>query len=162
VALGVFNGEGANATANRDSTALIVARVVTRPIPQLALGASATHDGPDSLRWGVDGLVQQAGFALRAEYITRHLRGRDRDKDDFGWYLLETFRVTPRVQLVARQEDLQRPLGGTPKRVRGLAYASNLEIAPNRVRLLLEFSRRIAGAKQLHSDAFIAQLQLQF
>ena len=162
VSLGVFNGEGANAVANRDSTVLLVGRVTSRPIPQLALGGSATHDGPDSLRWGVDASLQQSGVVVRSEYITRHLHGRARGDDDFGWYVLESFRATPRLQLVARQEDFQRPAGGLARRIRGLAYATNLEIAPNRVRLLLEFSRRITGAKQTRTDAFIAQLQVQF
>jgi len=162
VSLGVFNGEGANAVANRDSTVMFVGRVTTRPIPQLALGASATHDGADSLRWGADASLQQSGVVVRGEYLTRHLRGRTRDQDDFGWYVLESLRVTPRFQLVARQEDFQRPARGVSRRIRGLAYATNLEIAPNHVRLLLEFSRRISGAKQTRSDAFIAQVQVQF
>lgn len=33
LAAGVFNGEGANASANRDSTVTLVARVSARPIP---------------------------------------------------------------------------------------------------------------------------------
>jgi hypothetical protein len=162
VALGVFNGEGANAIANRDSTVMLVGRVTARPIPQLALGASGTHDGADSLRWGVDASLQQSGLVVRSEYMTRHLRGRARDRDDFGWYVLESLRLTPRFQLVARQEDFQRPARGVSRRIRGLAYATNLEIAPNHVRLLLEFSRRMSGAQQTRADAFIAQVQVQF
>jgi hypothetical protein len=159
---GVFNGEGANAIANRDSTVLVVGRVTARPIPQLGLGASATHEGGDSLRWGVDGVVQQWGGMVRAECLTRHVRGRAQDKDDFGWYVLESFRVIPRVQLVGRQEDFQRPLRGIASRQRGTAYATNIEIVPYRIRLLLEFSRRISGKLQTRSDSFIAQLQAQF
>ena len=83
LALGVFNGEGANAIANRDSTVMIVSRATVRPLPQLGLGSLA------------------------------------RDGADF-------------------------------------------DIAPNRVRLLVEFSRRASGAKQARSDAFIAQVQGQF
>jgi hypothetical protein len=159
---GVFNGEGANAIANRDSTVLYVGRVTARPIPQLGLGASATHEGGDSLRWGVDGVVQQWGGMVRAEHLTRHVRGRAQDEDDFGWYVLEAFRVIPRVQLVARQEDFQRPLRGIASRQRCTAYATNIEIVPYRIRLLLEFSRRISGKLQTRSDSFIAQLQAQF
>lgn len=162
LSLGVFNGEGANAVANRDSTVMLVGRVTTRPIPQLALGASATHDGPDSLRWGAEASLQQSGVVVRSEYVTRHLRGRARGDDDFGWYVLESLRVTPRLQLVARQEDFQRPARGISKRMRGLAYATNIDIAPNRIRLLLEFSRRLSGAKPTRADAFIAQMQVQF
>jgi hypothetical protein len=162
LAVGVFNGEGANAVANRDSTALLVGRATLRPIPQLALGASGARDGADSLRWGVDAAAQHEGAQVRAEYVTRHVRGRARDQDDFGWYVFEAFRLVPRVQLVARQEDFQRPAHGISPRVRGAAYGSNFEIAPGKVRLLLEFLRRASGAKQTSSDAFIAQLQAQF
>jgi phosphate-selective porin O/P len=162
VSLGVFNGEGANTTTNRDSVVTFVGRVTSRPIPQLALGGSATRDGADSLRWGVDASVQQSGAVVRAEYITRHVRGRAREKDDFGWYVFESLRATPRLQFVARQEDFQRPLRGISRRLRGLAYGANLEFVPNRVRLLLELSRRISGARQTRADAFIGQLQIQF
>ncbi len=159
---GVFNGEGANAIANRDSVAMLVGRVTVRPLPQIWLGASATRDGADSLRWGLDASVQHYGGVVRAEYITRHKRGRATDKDDFGWYVFEAYRVTPRVQLVARQEDFQRPARGIASRLRGLAYGTNIEIAPNKVRLLLELSRRISGRLQTRADTFIAQLQAQF
>ena len=162
VSLGVFNGEGANAIANRDSIVMLVGRVTARPLPQLGLGVSATRDGADSLRWGLDASVQQYGGVVRAEYVTRHLRGRATANDDFGWYLFEAYRPLPRLQLVGRQEDFQRPARGTASRLRGAAYGANLEIAPNRVRLLLEFSRRISGKAQTRGDSFIAQMQAQF
>ena len=160
--LGAFNGEGANAIANRDSTAMFVGRVTARPLPQLSLGASGSHDGPDSLRWGVDASVQHLGAVVRAEYVERHRRGRSDSSDDWGWYVFESFRATPRLQLVARQEDFQRPARGVAARVRGTAYGANVEFAPQRVRLLVEFSRRVTGRQQLHTDAYIAQLQILF
>jgi len=162
LSLGVLNGEGANTITNRDSVATIIARATARPLPQLSLGASATRDGADSLRWGVDASAQHLGGVVRAEYITRQVRGRAREKDDFGWYLFEAFRLMPRVQLVARQENFQRPARGPSKRLRGAACGANFEIAPSRVRLLLEFSRRITGLQQARGDSFIAQLQAQF
>jgi hypothetical protein len=162
ISVGAFNGEGANAIANRDSVTMLVGRITARPVPQLGLGASATRDGVDSLRWGVDASAQEFGGNVRAEYVTRHIRGRDRDRDDFGWYVFEAFRVIPRVQLVARQEDFQRPTRGIVSRLRGAAYGTSVEIAPNRVRLLVEFSRRMSGKKQTRADSFIAQLQAQF
>ncbi|HEY6866990.1 MAG TPA: porin [Candidatus Eisenbacteria bacterium] len=158
---GVFNGEGANSTANRDSTVLLVGRFTARPLPQLSVGASGTRDGADSLRWGVDASAQEWGAMVRAEYITRHRRGRDTRDDDFGWYVFESFRVVPSAQLLARQEDFQRPQPGAVQRIRGLAYGLNVDIAPTKVRLLLEFSRRISGRLQSRTDLFIAQLQAQ-
>ena len=161
VYLGVFNGEGANAIANRDSVAIVVARVTTRPVPQLALGGSYSHDSADSLRWGVDGVLTQSGAVVRAEYLTRHVRGRDTTKDDWGWYVLEGLRVMPRVQLYARQEDFQRPSYGLSRRVRSWQGAVNYDIAPGKVRLLLQFTRRIAGVKNTRVDTALAQVQVQ-
>jgi phosphate-selective porin len=162
LAIGVFNGEGQNATANRDSLVMLVARLVVTPIPQLALGGNATRDGPDSLRWGLESNIEQSGAVVRAEYITRHRRGRARGLDDHGWYVFGSYRVTPRVQLIARQEDFQRPQLGASKRLRGTTLGANIEIAPNRVRLLLEGLRRTAGPGTTHTNAFIAQTQVRF
>ncbi len=50
VTAGVFNGEGQNAIANRDSTVLAVGRLVVRPLAQLALGSSVTRTSSDSVR----------------------------------------------------------------------------------------------------------------
>lgn len=160
--LGVFNGDGANSTANRDSTVMWAARMVMRPIPQFALGASGTRDGDDSLRWCADAKAQHRGATLRGEFATRRVRGRPVGQNEFGWYLFESYQALPRVTLMARQEDYQRPIKGVSRRVRGLAYAVAYDIAPTRVKLLTEFSRRFAGAKQAHSDAFIAQLQVVY
>jgi len=74
--------------------------------------------------------VQQSGVGVRAEYLTRHRR--DRDQDDFGWYLFESLRLVPRVQLLARQADFQRPQLGVSRRMRGFAYAVNFDIAPTK------------------------------
>ena len=138
-----------------------VGRLTARPVSQLGLGASYTHDGPDSLRWGVDASAQEFGGVVRAEYLTRHKRGRAQGQDDFGWYVFESFRALPRVQLVARQEDFQRPARGSARRLRGVAFGTNIDLAPNKVRLLVEFSRRISGQLQTRSDSFLAQLQVQ-
>src|SRR5262245_27057006 len=159
--VGVFNGEGANAIANRDSVAIVVARATVRPIPQLSLGGSYSHDSPDSLPWGVDAAAQYMGVGMRAEYLTRHVDGRPRSKDEFGWYVLEGVRIVPRVTVYARQEDYQRPLIGASRRVRALEYAANYDIAPGRVRLLLQFTRRIAGVRSQHVDTALAQVQVQ-
>jgi hypothetical protein len=162
VSLGVFNGEGANSTVNRDSTALLVGRVVTRPVAGLALGGSITRDAADSLRWGIEGVVEQWGGMVRAEYITRHRRGRAQVDDDFGWYLLGTFRVVPRLTLVGRLEDFQRPSIGTSRRTRAATAGVNWEFVPDRVRLLVNAVRRASGAHQLRTQTLIGQLQVRF
>lgn len=98
---------------------------------------------------------------VRAEYVTRHVRGRATGRDDRGWYLFESYRATPRVQLFGRQEDFRRP-ARVASRLRSGAYGANIEIAPNKLRLLLELSRRYSGARLTRADSFFAQLQAQF
>ncbi len=160
-ALGVFNGEGQNATANRDSIVMPVARLVVRPVAQLTLGGSAARDAADSTRWGVEANVEQSGAIVRGEFITRHRMRRARDKDDYGWYLLGIYRVVPQVQLLVRQEDFERPATGIARRVRATTLGSILEIAPNRVRLLLDEVHRTTGAST-RIDTWIGQLQVRF
>jgi len=162
LAVGIFNGEGQNSTVNRDSVAMLVARIVARPIPQLALGANATRDGADSSRWGVEANAEELGAVVRSEYLVRHRRGRASDQDDFGWYVFGGYRVMRFVQLIGRQEDFQRPSYGISRRVRATTLGVNLDLAPNRVKLLLEGVRRMSGANQTRVDAFIAQLQARF
>jgi len=161
ISVGVFNGDGANSIANRDSVAIVIARATVRPIPQLSLGGSYSRDSPDSSRWGVDAAAQHMGVGVRAEYLTRHVDGREASKQEFGWYVLEGVRVVPRVTLYARQEDYQRPLIGAARRVRAYEYAVNYDIAPGKVRLLLQFTRRIAGVKSQRLDTALAQVQVQ-
>ncbi|HKQ56879.1 MAG TPA: porin [Candidatus Eisenbacteria bacterium] len=160
--LGVFNGEGQNATANRDSTVMWVGRLVVRPIAQLAVGGSATRDGPDSLRWGAEAQVEERGVIVRGEYIARHRRGRATDRDDAGWYVLGVYRVVPQAQLLVRQEDFLRPSIGLSRRVRGTTVGTIIEIVPNRVRLLVDGVRRTSGASHTRTTTFVAQAQVRF
>ena len=78
--------------------------------------------------------------------------------DDFGWYVLGGFRVTPQIQVIARQEDFQRPAIEIGRRVRATTLGAVLEIAPNRVRLMIDGVRRMAGAGQRRMDALIGQI----
>jgi hypothetical protein len=159
---GAFNGEGQNSTANRDSTVMLVGRMTARPFAELALGGSVARDGADSLRWGVEAQVEWLGALVRGEIISRHRRGRDLDRDDLGWYVFTGFRVVPRVQVIARQEDFRRPSVGPSRRVHGTTLGTNVEIVPNRVRLLFEGVRRYTGASDLRTDVLLAQAQLRF
>lgn len=161
VLIGAFNGEGQNATANRDSTVLGIGRVVLRPFSQIALGANATWEGSDSLRWGVETQVEELGVIVRSEYLVRH-RKHSALEDDFGWYVLGIVRVLPQVQLLSRQEDFQRPAFGNSRRVRATTIGSIIEIVPNRVRLLVDGVRRSSGALQTHVDTLIGQIQIRF
>ena len=127
-----------------------------------ALGANATRDGPDSLRWGVEAHIEERGLLVRSEFLTRHRRGRRQEDDDRGWYVLGGFRITPRLQLIAREEDFQRPQIGIGRRVRTTTIGANYEIAPNRVRLLLNGIRRATGPQQARTDLLVGQVQIRF
>jgi len=96
---------------------------------------------------------------VRVEYILRH---RPFEEDDFGWYVLGGFRVTPQIQVIARQEDFQRPAIEIGRRVRATTLGAVLEIAPNRVRLMIDGVRRMAGAGQRRMDTLIGQIQVRF
>jgi hypothetical protein len=148
--LGVFNGEGQNATGtNRDSLVLPVARAVLRPIAPLSLGASVARDSKDSLRAGLEATLEQWGGMARGEYITRHRRGRDRDQDDFGWYVLGTLRVLPPSSC----SGVPRTSSDRPTASRAACalsrWARTSSSRPNRVRLLVEGVRRasVSGSR---------------
>src|SRR5258706_1689853 len=149
---GVFNGEGQNASANRDSIVMLVGRAVVRPLPQVTLGGNVTRDSKDSLRWGVETQLEQSGAFVRAETITRHRRGRDTRLDDRGWYVLGIYRVIPRLQVLAREEEFKRPWIGAARRVRATTVGTIIEIAPNRVRPRGAGRRRTRGAEAAAPD----------
>jgi hypothetical protein len=160
--LGVFNGEGQNATANRDSIVLPVARAEITPIQPLSVGASYARDSADSLRFGLDGSAQYWGAFVRAEYLKRHVRGRAGGMDDNGWTLLGLVRATPWLQPLVRLEDYQRPARGLARRIRQQTIGVNMDLVPTRVRLLIEGVRRRTGLRQQRVDNVLAQLQVRF
>ncbi len=156
VALGVFNGEGQNIGVNRDSSVLLVARVTVRPVGAVTLGADLARYR-DSTRYGLEGAVAYVGFGLKAEYLAQHRPAVGRD--DWGYYLLATYWLLPDLQLVAEQEDFERP--SVPAFVRNTAWAAgaNLWAAAGRVRLLAEYVSRAVGPRR---GAVVTQLQLEF
>jgi hypothetical protein len=162
VQAGAFNGEGQNASANRDSTLLGVGRVVVRPLAQVGLGGSLALDSADSLRWGVEGNLEQSGATVRGEYIRREVYGRASGQQDFGWYVLGLYRVLPTVQLQLRQEDFQRPAYGIGRRVRGTTLGVNFDVVPQRVRILVNGVNKASGPAQRHAHTLIVQGQVRF
>jgi hypothetical protein len=160
LSLGVFNGESQNIPANRDSTTLVVGRGVVRPISQIQLGASGAGYGSDSTRWGFEASIEQAGLVARGEWIAQHRRGIARD--DRGWFVLGGARVLPWAQLVAMQEDLERPYLGFGARIRATTVGANLDLGASRTRLTLEYVARRSGATQASKRATVAQVQVRF
>ncbi len=162
LAAGVFNGEGANASANRDSTALGMGRVVVRPIGAAAVGGSLALDSADSLRWACDVNLEYRRATVRGESVRRHVDGQPSNLADRGWYVLALYRASPLVQLQVRAEDFQRPAYGPARRVRGATVGVNLDLVPGHVRLVVNGTNRTSGAAQRHAHALIAQLQARF
>jgi len=70
-------------------------------------------------------------------------------------------RVVPQVQVLCRQEDFQRPHYGAGRRVHATTLGTIIEIAPNRVRLLLDGIRRRFGVAD-PIDTLIGQIQVRF
>ncbi len=161
VSAGVFNGEGINVTANKDSTVLGVARIAVKPIPQLTVGLNAARWFGDSLRYGVDAAWQDTRFTVKGEYL-----GGSRDslggKDDWGWWGLAGYKVVPAVQLVAKYEDFRREAIGPQFRNRAISVGVNgFPVIPT-VRLSLFYVSRKVGEPGERKGVLQTQLQAKF
>lgn len=156
ITLGVFNGEGQNIGANRDSSVLVMGRITARPAHAVTLGADVARYR-DSTRYGLEAGLALANFALKGEYIGQHRLAVS--GDDAGWYLLAAYRVNPWLQLALQQEDFQRP--SIPAFVRNTATTAgaNVELAGGHVRLLADYVSRDTGTR---SGELITQIQVRF
>lgn len=158
---GAFNGEGANAIANRDSTTLLLARVSGQPLAGLTLAASAAISARDSTRYAFTAGVERGRFALWGEFLGQKHRGVD--SRDEGWYALLVVKALPGLRLVARQEELHRPLvDGERARERGTTLGILADLPGDRVRILADYVRRTAGFDDDGNAAVLAQLQYRF
>ncbi len=154
---GVFNGEGVNTVVNRDSTVLAVARLTVVPLKSLELGVNSAWYGSDSTRYGADAGLVTPRTTARVEFIGQHRATGG--NDDYGWYALAAYRVRPRIQVVARQEDFRRPAPGLPA-INATTAGVNLESPDRYVRLTIEYiSREVAAVRR---GSVLAQLQLRF
>ena len=159
-AIGVYNGEGQNASLNRDSTVLWVSRVVLHPVSQISVAGNIAYYSQDSTRYGADANLEQSGFLLRGEYIG--MRKTNRARDDFGWYTLAGYRATPWLQLIAKLEDFQRPSLGQARRISAVTGGLNFDLPGGRTRLILNEIGRKAGYPRVKHNSFIGQLQVRF
>lgn len=158
---GLFNGEGTNLTANKDSTALGVARVVIRPIPEIALGGNVARYFGDSTRFGADVNYEGPKLTLRGEYIAQS-RDSLGGKHDKGWAALGAYRVERRVQLVARYEEFDRPAISAQQKSRIWTGAANIFLAGPAVRLTLEYVSRKVGDPGTRKGLLLTQLQVRY
>jgi len=160
LALGVFNGEGQNLTANADSALLWVARATARPVAYLTIGTNVARYGSDSTRYGVDGTLEYLGAALKGEYIGQHRDGGG--LDDKGWYAQATYRVLPWVQLVLKEEDFRRSAISEALRNRATTGGVNVEFGGGKVRLLANYVSRKIGTPGTRRGMLITQAQVKF
>jgi hypothetical protein len=161
VSLGVFNGEGQNASSNKDSTAMLVGRLTARPISEVSLGGNFASYGSDSVRYGLEANLDYRGALLRVEAIGQHYGYRPRPAD-YGWYALAAYRVNPWLQLVASEEDFRRPAAGSTNRNTATIAGANVEFAPNRVRLLCNYVSRKLSTAAPRKASLVTQLQVRF
>lgn len=157
---GVFNGEGQNATANRDSTVLCVGRLAFRPHAFVSVAGSGAWWGDDSTRAGIEANLEAAGFLVRGEFLTQRRHGagvRDR-----GAFALVGYRVTPWLQLVTRWEEFRRPVGTTVAASQAMTYGATVDLPGGRTRLMLNAIARRNAPSTERRVATIAQAQVKF
>ena len=161
LAVGVFNGEGQNVTANRDSTALGVARLVVHPLPAVSLGANAALYFSDSTRFGFDASYEGVKLTARAEYLEQHRNGLAL-ADDQGWYGLVGYFVVPTVQVIGKYEWFKRR-GLTPTQ-RNRAWTGGVNLYPfNRnTRIVVEYLSRKVGDAGVTKEQILTQFQVKF
>jgi len=157
LAVGVFNGEGQNAAANRDSTLLVVSRLTLRPISQLGVSGDLAAYGPDSTRYGGELVLEQSGLALRGEYFEQW---RDlANQRDRGWFGVATCRIVPWLQLVTKEEAYEHPVAKGTVTQRATTFGANAELPGGRVRFVLDAIDRRQERPPARQTLWIAQLQ---
>src|SRR3954470_10722400 len=161
ISAGVFNGEGQNITANRDSSVLGVARVTFRPLPYLLIGANAARYFADSTRYGVDASVEAPWIILRGEYIGQHRDLLDAD-DDRGWYALAASPLRPWLQPVLKYEWFDRAGLSPAGTLKNRAWTAGLNLFPwgRSTRFTLEYVSRTIGEPGTRKSLALAQAQV--
>jgi Phosphate-selective porin O and P len=158
--LGVFNGEGQNVTANRDSSALGVGRLLVRPVPRLAIGVDGARYFADSTRYGVEATYEGVHLVLRTEYVGQH---RDQQPgDDHGWYALGAYQVNTLIQLVARYEQFERASAPASQTLSAWGAGTNLFFAAGRAKLMLDYLARKSRTIGTTTGLLLSELQVRF
>jgi len=162
VSVGVFNGEGQNVTANVDSSALGIARVMVRPVPYLVLGTNAARYFSDSTRYGADASVESPWIILRGEYVGQH-HDQASTGDDKGWYALAAAPVRPWLQPVIKYEWFNRPRIATGAQ-KNRAWTAGVNLFPwgRATRFTLEYVSRKVGEPGVRKSLALAQAQVIF
>ncbi len=160
LSFGLYNGDGQNKPANRDSTLMVSARASVRPISFLTLAAEVARYNRDSTRYGADGSLEWRGLILRGEYIAQHRRLKQ--PIDWGFFGLAAYRVEPWLQLVLKRERFQRPAIGNAQYNAATTGGVNVDLPGGRTRFIADYvARRIAFPGTL-TRTFVTQLQVRF
>jgi hypothetical protein len=157
LAVAIVNGEGQNAIVNRDSALLVVSRLVAHPAKIIALGADVAYYGRDSVRFAADANFELPAFALRGTYLAQHRSNIA--QNDFGWTALVSCRIHRGVQLVAREEDFQRPGISSALRTLTTIGGANVDLSGDNLRLGVNYISRRVGTPGVRTNMLMAQLQ---
>lgn len=158
---GLFNGEGVNVTANKDSTLLGVARVAVRPVPEISIGGNVARYFGDSTRYGGDISYDGPWVTARAEYVAQ-ARDSAGGRKDHGWFALAGVRVINPVQLVTKYEEFRRDAISLQQRNRAWTAAANVFLAGNAVKLTVEYISRKIGDPGTRKGLLLTQLQVRY
>ena len=161
VVAGVFNGEGQNVTANRDSTVLGVARATVQPIPQVTFGANIARYFGDSTRYGADVSVEHRALVLRGELVAQ-ARDSAGGTVDRGWFVLAGYKVAAAVQLVGKYERFDREAISPQQANRAASGGVNWYVVPATVRLSAFYVSRKVGNPGIRTGTLQTQLQVRF
>lgn len=157
LAVAIVNGEGQNALSNKDSALLVVSRFVAHPAKILAVGADVAYYGPDSIRFGADANLEIDSFALRGLYIAQHRSTIA--ENDFGWSALASYRPVHGLQVVAREEDFERPGISAALKTLQTVVGANVDLSGPAIRFGLNYISRLVGSPGVRSGFLQAQLQ---
>ena len=157
LAVAIVNGEGQNAIVNKDSALLVVSRLVAHPVKVIALGADVAYYGADSIRFAADANLELPTLALRGSYLAQHRSSVA--QNDYGWTALVAYRIHPGVQLVAREEDFQRPGISSALRTLTTIGGASVDLSGDHVRLGVNYISRRIGTPGVRTNMLVAQLQ---
>jgi phosphate-selective porin len=148
---GIFNGVGENQNdTDHNQAKAVVGRIVARVpfVRQLAVGGSGaftTRSSPDSIirrRAGVEAKLVVGPFLAKSEYMS----GRDAARRGEGWYGHLGYSITPRLNLIARQDvfdpDIDRETSLTDARERDWIAGFTYDVVALNVRLQMNYLRK--------------------
>jgi hypothetical protein len=160
VQAGIFNGDGINRAANRDSRFLYVGRTVVKPVTGVQVGFAAAGK-PDTTTWNAEAVIERPRLALRGEYFSRHRTVAD--VSTRGWYALGAYEVIARrLQLVGRVQQFDPSDVAGADRLTGYTGAIQYFWAGDDVKLQVEFTAFAEQGPAIANNRVIVQMQARF